>query len=530
MALQLQTPVFQINQLASKLAPQLKKLGIEIVEDLIFYYPFRHDDFSQVVAIKDLEPGKLATVKGKVELIKNQRSWKRRVLITESIISDQTGSVKAIWFGQPYVGRILKPGDEVFISGRVDQEKGIVFNSPSYEKITRTKKSLGTTHTARLVPIYNLTKGITSKQLRYLIRIVLTGLKPVTDYLPATIKKNLNFPSLEEAVQQIHFPDNQHQLEQAKKRLKFDEFFLIQLKNQLIRQELKKSRAEMIKFQEETVKRFVEQLPFKLTNAQRQAAWEILKDLARGYPMNRLLEGDVGSGKTVVAIIAMLNVVSVSQQAALMAPTEILARQHYQTVIQLLKGQGIKVGILTRSEIKLSGQGKITKKEILEKIKQGEVEIIIGTHALIQEKVEFNNLALAIIDEQHRFGVEQRRALQQESGNQQTVPHFLSMTATPIPRSLALTLYGDLDLSIIDQLPPGRKKVITKIVQPTEREQTYDFIKQEIAQGRQAFVICPLIDPSDKLGVRSVKEEAEKLNRQIFPELKIGVLHGRLKA
>ncbi|MFA5076188.1 MAG: ATP-dependent DNA helicase RecG [Patescibacteria group bacterium] len=535
MLINLKTPVSYLNKIAARLAPKLKKLEIETIADLIFYYPFRYDDFSQVVDIRDLAPGVTATVRGRVELIKNFRSWRARRIVTEAIITDITGSVKVIWFGQPFVSKILQPNDEVFIAGKVDFDKGILFHSPSYEKITKVKAASGPTHTARLVPVYPLTKGITSKQIRYLIKIVLTQLKSIKDYLPAEIILALKFPGLIAAIRQIHFPDSQARLQQARRRLKFDEFFIIQLQNQLARRELEKSHSSSLEFKEGVIKNFVASLPFKLTTAQRKAAWEILKDLQKNQPMNRLLEGDVGSGKTVVATLAMLNVVSNKYQAALLCPTEILANQHFQTVSKLLSGADINIGLLTRGSVKLffGSLGEAENKkhsEVIKMLKAGKIDVIIGTHALIQEKIEFKNLALAIVDEQHRFGVKQRQALKERAGNSGLLPHFLSMTATPIPRSLALTIYGDLDLSIIDELPLGRKKIITKIIESNKYRPAYQFIRQQIEAGRQAFVICPLIDPSDKLGVKSAEEEFIKLDKEIFPEHAIGILHGRLKS
>ncbi|MFA6993917.1 MAG: ATP-dependent DNA helicase RecG, partial [Patescibacteria group bacterium] len=301
-----------------------------------------------------------------------------------------------------------------------------------------------------------------------------------------------------------------------------------QLKNRLARLELDQSQAISLEFKEQAVKKFVEGLPFKLTTAQRKAAWEILKDLQKGHPMNRLLEGDVGSGKTVVTAIALYNTAKNGAQSALLAPTEILARQHYQTLTRLLSGTGVKISLVMRSE-KTGNYESGELNHDADFLVQNS-DIVVGTHALIQDKVKFKNLALAVVDEQHRFGVEQRRKLQKKSGDLVTLPHFLSLSATPIPRSLALTLYGDLDLSILDEMPPGRKKIITKVVAPAERANTYEFIRAEIKAGRQVFVICPLIDPSDQLGIRSVKEEHAKLDKEIFPELSVGLLHGRLKA
>jgi len=331
---------------------------------------------------------------------------------------------------------------------------------------------------------------------------------------------------------QIHFPDNKFKLESAKRRLKFDELFLVQIRNTLVKINLLRTKAPKINFYEEETKDFVNSLPFQLTDAQRKAAWEILQDLEKNHPMNRLLEGDVGSGKTVVAAIAILNVILNGKQAILMVPTEILAGQHYKSFCKLFDKLDIKIGLVTRSLKLMNHESRIMNHEnendkLKTKFIINNSQLIIGTHALIQEGMEFDNLGLAIVDEQHRFGVSQRSAL---TTRKSASCHFLSMTATPIPRTMSLIFYGDLDLSIIDEMPVGRKKIFTKIVSHEKRHLAYDFVKQEIKKGRQVFIICPLIDPSDKSGVKSVKDEYEVLQKEIFPELSIGVLHGKMKS
>ncbi|MFA6389359.1 MAG: ATP-dependent DNA helicase RecG, partial [Patescibacteria group bacterium] len=350
----------------------------------------------------------------------------------------------------------------------------------------------------------------------YIIRQAIPLAVQIPDWMPIEVKRKAGLLSLADALKLIHFPRNQKDIEKAKLRLSFDELFLIQLQSQLMRREMDQSIAPRIRFFENETREFAAGLPFTLTDAQRKTAWEILKDLEKERPMARLLSGDVGSGKTVVAMIAMLNCALNGKQAVLMVPTEILANQHYETTKNYFKGQKFKVGIATKSEKKL------------------DADIVIGTHALIQEKISFKNLGLAIIDEQHRFGVEQRKALIERSSakgiSKNFSPHFLSMTATPIPRSLALALYGELDVSEIREMPKGRKRILTRIVPEEKREAAYGFIRQKIKEGRQVFVICPLIDPSDKLGVKSVKVEFEKLDKHIFPDLKIGLLHGRMKS
>ncbi len=532
--LSLDTKIINISRVGKTTAKYLNRLGITTGRDLLFYFPFRYDDFTHLTHIDKLQPEMSANVVGQIELIENKRSWKRRMYITEALITDGTETLRVIWFNQPFIARNLRIGDKVSLAGKIEEDtSGIVMKSPVYEKITGRQ----TFHTQGLVPNYHLTANITQKQIRFLIKQVIGLARQVPDWLPEEIKKNLRLLDLKRAIEKIHFPKTKLETEAARQRLAFNELFLIQLQSQLIKRELKGSRAQAIPFLAEVTKKFVKSLPWQLTNAQRKAAWEILKDMARDKPMSRLLEGDVGSGKTVVAVIAMLNAVLNNYQAVLMAPTEILARQHYSTICQLLSNFDIKIGLITGSdkganyELGIMNNGenaKLKKHNLLFIIHNS--DIIIGTHALIQKKIEFKNLALTIIDEQHRFGVEQRKTLIEKSGDKKTTPHLLSMTATPIPRSLALALYGDLDLSIINEMPKGRKQILTKVVPEEKRTQAYNFIKQQIDSGRQVFVICPLIDPSDKLGVKSVKQEFEKLDKQIFPDLAMGILHGKMKA
>jgi len=541
--LNLGTDILNINRVGASTAKKLKKLGIETVRDLLFYFPFRYDDFTSLTPIDKLQAGVSANVVGQIELIQNKRSWKRRMNITEALISDNTETIKVVWFNQPFIAKNLHVGDKISLAGKVEDDYGsFIMKSPTYEKIPLTpfiKGGNNAIHTQGLVPNYHLTANITHKQVRFLIKQVINLSGQITDWLPAEVKKSAKLINLSEAVKKIHFPKDNLDIKKARERLAFNELFLIQLQSQLIKKSLSLSRAAIIKFKEQETKKFVDNLPFKLTDAQRKAAWEILKDLENNKPMSRLLEGDVGSGKTMVAIIAMLNIALNKKQAVLMVPTEILARQHYETVSKFLIDFNIKVGLITRSQKQISNRKEIVKNII------NDADIIIGTHALIQEdihpvksgeagaepfnRVKFKNLALVIIDEQHRFGVEQRKILVEKSGSE-LMPHFLSMTATPIPRSLALALYGDLDLSIINQMPKDRKKIITKVVAEDKRAKAYEFIREQIKQGRQVFVICPLIDLSDRLGVKSVEEEYKKLDKIIFPDLVIGKLHGRMKS
>lgn len=544
--LSLNTEIEKINRIGQATAKKLKKLGIRIVNDLLFYFPFRYDNFGQTIPINKLRAGESANVIGRIELIQNKRSPRKRLHITEALIYDGTANLKVVWFNQPFLAKNLKTGDKISLSGRVETDySGLSMISPSYEKLDpRNLQSL--VHTQGFVPNYHLTSNLTQKQLRFLIKQIIGQADKVIDWLPKEIKQELKMLDLSQAIRKVHFPKNEADIKKSRERLAFNELFLVQLESQFLKREIKLSRAEPIIFKEKETKEFVDSLPFKLTDSQRKAAWEILRDMLEGKPMSRLLEGDVGSGKTLVAVIAMLNVVLNGKQAVLMVPTEILARQHFETINKYL-GKTSRIAILTSSQFSIfppkadppradnfqfssdsDTKQKISKKFILEKINNGEIEIIIGTHALIQENVLFKNLALAIIDEQHRFGVEQRAAILSRSGTKLS-PHLLSMTATPIPRSLALALYGELDISVIREMPQGRKKIITKLVEENKREFAYKFIREQIEAGRQAFVICPLIDFSDKLGIKSVEEEYKKLDKVIFPDIKIGMLHGRMK-
>ncbi|MBI3290936.1 ATP-dependent DNA helicase RecG [Candidatus Falkowbacteria bacterium] len=524
--LELETPVSDISRIGKSAASRLKRLGIETVNDLIFYYPFRWEDLSKISEISDIKPDETFTIRGKLQLIKSRRSPVKKRLLTEGLVKDNSGSIKVIWFNQPYLTKVLNPGDEIYLSGKVSFDRyTLQLINPVYEKV----KKESATHTARLVPIYSVTENLTQKQIRYLIKESLPAIRFLEDYLPEEVIKENNLVDWQTALAQIHFPKDQKSLDLSIKRLKFNELLLFQLQVLMSKLEHESSSAEPIGFYEDATKKFVNLLPFTLTNDQRKAAWKILSDLQRTKPMNRLLEGEVGSGKTVVAAIAMLNVFLNDKQVVLMAPTEILAAQHYKNILGLFEKLKIKIALLSRTQFLVDGK-ESSKKKVLDQINSGEIQVIIGTHALIQEKIEFKNLALAVIDEQHRFGVSQRKLLKEKSGDLRTVPHLLSMTATPIPRSLALTLYGDLDLTLIKELPVDRKKIITKIVNPGDRAKTYDFIRSEIKAGRQAFVICPLIDPSDKLGVKAVTEEYKIIKKEVFPDLEISMLHGKLKS
>ncbi|MEA3292901.1 MAG: ATP-dependent DNA helicase RecG [Patescibacteria group bacterium] len=547
------TPVEKIFGIGPIYQKKLKKLGVRTISDLFFHFPHRYEDFSNIIKISKIKLNENCCVKGKILEIKNSQTWKKGIDLTEAIIQDETGAIKIIWFNKPYLTKYIEQGNQVFLTGKTAIGKdGLYLSNPAIEKIGNTSNGLWSlSHSGRIVPIYQETERLSSRWIRFIIRPLLIKLKnKIPETLPEEIRKKYNFLDISQAFWQIHFPDNFKLAEQAKKRFSFEELFYISLFVLRERIKLNQKSAFPIHTNLETIQEFVKGLQFKLTDDQKKSAWQILKDMEKPRPMNRLLEGEVGSGKTVVAGIAALNAVKANYQAAFMSPTEILAKQHFQTVSRMLENFNINIGFLTGKEDKFISKKlkrqtiEISRKKLLEKIKKGEIDILIGTHALIQDTVKFKNLALVILDEQHRFGVEQRAKLVSKKIDEKIkIPHLLSMTATPIPRTLSLTIYGDLDLSLISQLPKGRKKIITKLVIPKERDQTYEFIRKEVKKGRQVFVICPRIEaretdteisPDKKIkslswaDVKTVKEEYEKLSKKIFPELKIGMLHGKL--
>lgn len=545
MSLNLSDPIEKLSYIGPKNLPRLKKLGIKTIKNLLWHFPVRHDDYSKIIPVASVKANEPAMIQGEVVNVQNARIWKRRLHITTAIIKDDTDTIRAVWFNQPFIANQLKEGALVNIAGKISlDKKGVYFSSPTYEKYRTGNYTM--THTGGLIPKYPETDGITSKYLRFLIKQALGKLNRLQDPIPDAILEKYSFPKINTALRQAHFPSDQESMRQAKDRLAFEELLFFQLRALRTRRSITRLKALKINFDKIVVKSFVESLPFELTTDQKIAAFEILKDLERTFPMNRLLNGDVGSGKTIVALIAAYQAAKTGYQVAFMAPTEILAQQHFQTVKNIVKDSEIRTELLI-------GSSK-NKKEATKKIAGGFVDIIIGTHALIQKNVRFKNLGLVIIDEQHRFGVEQRAALlksqksetQNIENSQQVIPHLLSMTATPIPRTLALTIYGDLDISLIKEKPKGRQKIITKVISPVEKGGAYKFIDEEIEKGRQVFLICPrieLADPTESANtkskqskmnilwqeVKAVKAEYEKISKEIFPRRRVAMLHGKLK-
>ena len=534
----LDSPVTVLLGIGPSHAKRFERLGVETIRDLLYLFPRRYNDFSSLKTINQLEYGEEATIIGNVWETKARETRKGGVIVT-SIISDGTGTIQATWFNQPYLVRRLPAGRQIVLSGKIDEYLGrLVFQSPEWEPL---EKEL--IHTARLVPVYPLTKGLSARWLRRLMKKTVDyWSKRLPDHLPAALRERANVLDLETAIGQIHFPADQESLKRARRRLSFDEFFLIQLGAQRQRHLWRSKPGRPLTINEELLSSFIVSLPFTLTGAQQRALQEIVKDLRQPQPMSRLLQGDVGSGKTVVAAAAMLLTVANGCQAVMMAPTEILAEQHYKTIIELLANIEYPIpNLKSQFSIRLliGSLTPLEKEEIREEAAAGDADILIGTHALIQEGVGFKDLGLAIIDEQHRFGVAQRAALRQKGttppippsrgGEGGVCPHVLVMSATPIPRTLALTIYGDLDISVIDELPPGRQEIKTRWLLPRERERAYSFLRGQIEQGHQAFIICPLVEESEKIEAKAAVEEYERLQEGIFPDLKLGLLHGRMK-
>jgi ATP-dependent DNA helicase RecG len=517
MAIHLSSPVSDLPGIGSKAVQDLRALDIKSVRDLLWYVPFRYDDFSVVKGAGEVKAGELVTVIGTVQSIKVRPLKNRKLKIVDAIIEDETGELKATWFNQAYLEKTLPPGTKVSLAGKVDDKYGLSMSAPVIEKH-------GTNvHTGRIVPVYGLVGSLTMKRLRSAIKAALPAADEMPDWIPTDVVTGEKFPSLSEALKSVHFPESRQDLDTAIERLKFDELFLHQLMFAHVRETRAVKSAHAYPVDEAFLKNFVGGLPFSLTGAQKKAIWEIVQDLEKPHPMNRLLEGDVGSGKTVVAAAATASVLKEGGRVVYLAPTEILATQQHAAFTKFLEEP---VALLTRTQQKM-GEGDVSKDDLIREINAGKVPCVIGTHALLQDAIELTELGLIIVDEQHRFGVEQRHALL-ETG-EKPAPHLLSMTATPIPRSLALTIYGDLDLSVLNEMPKGRKPVATAVVPSKQQDGMWQHVKGQVAEGRQVFVVCPLIDPSDKMGAKSVAEVARELKKGALKGLKIDVLHGRLK-
>jgi len=528
----LDAPTTVLNGVGPVNAERLEKLGIFTLRDMLYHFPRRYDDYSKQVRIRDLRYGMDVTVIGEIKRI-SKRPGKGRRVMTEAIVQDETGGLRVNWFNQPWMMRNLKTGDSIVLSGKVDQYLGrLTMNNPEWELLEEEQLhpsspqsgSLGT-GTNRIVPVYPLTADLGQRWLRGLMkRVVSYWALRIPDPLPHSVIESANLESLSDALLQAHFPDSQEQIDSARQRLAFDELFLLQLAVLLQKRAWQGQTAQRFDAPQDWLHAQITRLPYQLTNAQHRVLADLLKDLNSGRPMNRLLQGDVGSGKTVVAALCIAAVTRAGAQAALMAPTSILAEQHYTSLQGLMVGQGnLRPGEL---RLILGSTPESEKQEIRAGLRDGSIKVVVGTHTLIEDPILFSQLELVAIDEQHRFGVGQRAALRAKGTN----PHLLVMTATPIPRSLSLTVYGDLDLSIIDEMPPGRQKVATHLLLPRERERAYKLIRREVEAGRQAFIIYPLIEENETSEAKAAVDEQKRLKKEVFPELKVELLHGRLSA
>jgi len=510
----LDSPLVAVPGIGPKSAKTLKKLGLETLEDLLWHLPRRYDDYSQLKTINRLELGEEVTIIGTVEEISVRPVRGGKLKLVEATVSDGTGSIGVTWFNQTWIANRLKVGRPVVLSGGIEQYLGkLTMNGPEWEPLERKQ-----VHTNRIVPVYPLTAGVTAKWLRRVINsVVQSHAERVPDPLPPAVVAESDLMPFGAAFHQVHFPDSWDQLKLAQYRLAFNEMLFLQLGVMRQKRGWQELETEPIEVQDEWMDRFLAGLPYQLTGAQGKALAEVRADLARPVAMNRLIEGDVGSGKTVIAAAAIGMAASARMQSAVMAPTSILAEQHYATFIEYLPELSIR--------LLLGSTPEAEKVEIREGLGRGEIQLVVGTHALLEDPVGFKKLGLAIIDEQHRFGVAQRAALRSKGVN----PNLIVMTATPIPRSLALTIYGDLDLTIVDEMPPGRLPVETRVFRPIERARAHTFIRGQLEAGHQAFIIYPLVEGSDKVQAKAAVDEHERLQKDAFPKYRLGLLHGRLK-
>lgn len=519
----LKTPVRYFKGVGPKKSECLARLGIHTAEDILYYLPSRYEDRSRFTPIKDLKAGEHQTVRGEIVTL-GARLGKKGMPIFQMAITDGTGFIHAVWFNQPYLKDYFKKGETLILYGKVEQYDRLQIIQPEYELVKSDEAD--SINIGRIVPIYPSTIDLTQRYLRGLAFLaVLTYTKSLIEKLPTYMLAREKLVDLKFAIRNIHFPVSFDNLEKAYKRIVFEEFFMLQLALAVKKRDARfKETAFSHTLKGELAESFRKLLPFELTEGQNKAILDIERDMSQARPMNRLLEGDVGSGKTVVASYALVLTVQNGFQGALMAPTEVLARQHFIVLSELLMPLGINIALL------ISGIEPKTRDRIYSEIKDGRINIVVGTHAVIQEAVRFKKLGLAVIDEQHKFGVTQRAVLRGKGYN----PHILVMTATPIPRTLALTVYGDLDVSIIKELPKGRRPIATYWVEEEKREDVYNFIKEELGKGRQAYIVCPLIDSverrAESVERKGAVEMFEKLKSEAFSDYEVGLLHGRMSS
>ncbi|HXA27235.1 MAG TPA: ATP-dependent DNA helicase RecG [Candidatus Angelobacter sp.] len=513
------TPVAELAGVGPGKAAKLQRLGVTTVRDLLFHLPRRYEDSRDVRPLRELRPGPdPQAVRARVTHISMRPAHRgRRMMLIEATVEDDGARASVIWFNQPFLLREIHQGDELLLNGKVEfGSRGLTIKNPTREHVRE-----GTLHVGRLVPVYPETEGLASRWLRERIEPLLPVAEALEDPLPPRVRAEENLLPLADALRQVHFPDEPALLDRARERLAFEQLFLLQLAVQRAKRRRLAGVGVAVPYRPEVAQTFTSSLPYRLTNSQRVAAYVIFQDMAAEGPMNRLLQGDVGSGKTVVAAMAAHMAHAAGCQTAFMAPTEILARQHHATLSNLLAPHDISVRLLVGST------SQKARREVIQGIAGGHDDVLVGTHALIEDDVVLARLGLVVVDEQHRFGIMQRQRLRAKSA---VMPNFLAMTATPIPRSLWLAMWGDVDLTDIREMPPGRAPVQTDVVPPHARADAYALVREQVQQGRQAFVICPLIEESDKLEVRSAVQEYERLRDEVFPDLRVELLHGRMPA
>ncbi len=509
------TAVLELPGIAQAMAQRLDRLGITTARDLLFHLPRRYEDTRQLTPLAQLRPGEVQTSRVVVRSVTKRRSQVKKMVLVEASLVDDSGVASAVWFNQGFLINQLRGGMELLVSGKVESSRtGLGFRNPRFERV-----GTGQRHVGRLAPVYAETEGVSSARLRSFIEPLLPLADSLPERLPPEVRATEQLMRIGTAIHQVHFPDDEDSRSRAHERIAFEELFLLQLAAERARRRRLSGAGVAVPYDAEVARAFASSLPFRLTEGQRVAAHQVLTDMAGSGSMNRLLQGDVGSGKTVVAAMAALMTHRAGLQTAVMAPTEILARQHQGTLTAMLEEHDMAPRLLVGSTPARA------RREILEAMANGREPLLVGTHALIEDDVAFSDLGLVVVDEQHRFGVAQRQRLRRKST---LAPNFLAMTATPIPRSLALTVYGDVNVSELREMPPGRLPVMTRVVPPYQRDEAYGFIREQVEQGRQAFVICPLIEENDKLGVRSATVEYERLRDEVFPDLRVELLHGRM--
>lgn len=529
----LNAPITVLSGVGPRHAKTLERLGLYSLRDMLYHFPRRYDDYTRLEPINRLQFGDEVTVIGTIQRVGTRKIRGGKLEIVEAVVSDGTGALRITWFNQPWHAKRLRGGSQIVLSGKIEQYLGrAVMNNPEWEPLEQQQLN-----TNRIVPVYPLTANITQRWLRRLMNQVVSYWAPrIPDPLPERLRQQTGLMKISTALWQAHFPDSWQDLEAARHRLAFDEIFLLQLGVLRQKRAWQDRTARVYAQSDAWLRDQLARLPYALTGAQARAVDDIRTDLASGRPMNRLLQGDVGSGKTTVAALAIGMLASEGVQSALMAPTSILAEQHYKNLVHFFTAEPVVPDwtdvppappLLQPEQIRLllGATPESEKQEIRAGLAAGSIKLVIGTHALLEDPVTFQDLQLAVIDEQHRFGVEQRSALRAKGDNL----HLLVMTATPIPRSLALTLYGDLDLTVIDELPPGRQDVSTHVLPPRELERAYNLIRKQVAAGRQAFVIYPLVEESENNDAKAAVEQHGLLQREIFPRLRVGLLHGRLR-